>query len=187
MKNNFLLIPIIIALLLGCSKDSNDQDPQEETIDYETIYQEPENPFYGIPDTMSVVMVSASIIKYNEWQNFFVWPEHSYIIIWPSDNRDLDIGDVEKAIKGIAIDQNTKTEVKTGFTYKGSAISFQDLTPGKYFIAVILNDNVDKGKKAYSTKEISVKQYGKIYMNKIFSNKIKDGEFEEWTNKIIEK
>lgn len=187
MKNHFFLLPIMIALMCGCAKNISDPLVEKDPVNMDSIYQEPTDPFLGTPDKMSVVMVSASKVIYNQWQNFFVHPEDSYIMIWPSENRKLVIKDVEKAIKGIVTDEITKTEVETNFVHKGTGITFQDLIPGKYTVAVILNEDVENGKKAYSTKEITVKQYGKIYMKKIFSYNIKDSEFEEWTTKLIEK
>ena len=187
MKNYFFLFPIMIALMFGCAKNITDPLVEEDPVDTDSIYQEPEDPFLGTPDKMSVVMVSASKVMYNQWQKFFVWNEHSYIMVWPSENRKLVIKDVDKALKGIITDEITKTEVTTNFVYKGIGVTFQDLIPGKYVVAVILNEDVEKGKRAYSTKEITVKEHGKIYMKKIFSYNAKDDEFEEWTTKLIEK
>ena len=68
-----------------------------------------------------------------------------------------------------------------------TGIQLQDYRPGKYLVAVILNDENETGKLAYSTKEILLKEHGKIYMHKIFSANVKDEEFEEWSSKLIEK
>ncbi len=50
-----------------------------------------------------------------------------------------------------------------------------------------MTDEKGQGKKAYSSKEITIKEYGKYYMHKIFSFDAKEREFEEWSPKIIEK
>lgn len=187
MKSKLLLLPTLFAILLGCSKRVNDPFIPEEKSQLDSIYQAPKDPFLGIPEKMSVVHVRTSIINYNQWQNFFVSPEKMTIVMWPSHDKTLVIKDVDKAIQGIAIDKESNTEVKTDNITITSGITFQDYSPGKYLIAVIMSDENGQGKKAYSSKEITIKEYGKYYMHKVFSFNAKDREFEEWSPKIIEK
>ncbi|MNJ92210.1 hypothetical protein D3C87_98750 [compost metagenome] len=187
MKSKFLLLPILISILSGCSKRENEPFIQEESIGLDSLYQQPQNPFMGIPEKMSVVHVRTSAIKYNPWQKFYVSPVDATIIMWPSDDKTLAIKDVDKALEGIALDTKTNTEVKTENITKSSGIQLQDYRPGKYLIAVILDADAESGKRSYSSQEITLREYGKIYMHKIFSKDVKDGEFEEWSPKLIEK
>ncbi|WP_313263953.1 hypothetical protein [Sphingobacterium sp.] len=187
MKSKFLLLPILISILSGCSKRENEPFIPEESIGLDSLYQQPQNPFMGIPEKMSVVHVRTSAIKYNPWQKFYVSPVDATIIMWPSDDKTLAIKDVDKALEGIALDTKTNTEVKTENITKSSGIQLQDYRPGKYLIAVILDADAESGKRSYSSQEITLREYGKIYMHKIFSKDVKDGEFEEWSPKLIEK
>lgn len=187
MKSKLLLFPSVLAILISCSKRVNDPFIPEEKNQLDSIYQAPKDPFLGIPEKTSVVHVQTSIVNYNQWQNFFVSPEKMTIVMWPSHDKTLVIKDVDKAIQGIAIDKESNTEVKTDNITIASGITFQDYYPGKYLIAVIMSDEKGQGKKAYSSKEITIKEYGKYYMHKIFSFDAKEREFEEWSPKIIEK
>jgi len=187
MKRRVFLLPLLLATLLGCSKRVNDPFIAEEETGVDSIYQEPIDPFMGIPEKMSVILVKASTTKYNPWQKFYVSPEKATIIMWPSHDRSLVVKDAKQAIQGIAFDTKTNEEVKTDNITFTSGLQLQDCRPGKYLIAVVLNDENETGKLAYSTKEIIVREQGKIYMHKIFSANVKDGELEEWSPRLIEK
>lgn len=187
MKSKLLLLPLLFTALLGCSKRVNDPFVPEEKTGIDSIYQEPKDPFMGIPEKMSVVLVKASTTKYNPWQKFYVSLEKATIVMWPSHDRSLVVKDAKQALQGIAFDKKTNEEVKTDNIAFTTGLQLQDYRPGKYLIAVILNDENETGKLAYSTKEILVKEQGKIYMHKIFSANIKDKEFEEWSPTFIEK
>jgi len=172
----------MVLILIGCAKNTYDQQ-LEEPNDWESLYQEPKNPFLGVPDSMSMINISISAVKYNESQKIYLTSEKATIVMWPSENRILEIIDVDNIIKGIALDKKTNTEVSTQNIARTNSIALQDYPPGKYLIAVVLNDQIEKGKRAYSAKEIVLVKYGKINLHKIFSPHIQDGKYEQWSTK----
>lgn len=183
MKNQFLLFSVLIALMSGCAKTTFEQQALNDPTDLNSLFKESENPFYGVPDSMSVVNISVSAIKYNPLSQAYLVPERATIVIWPNENGNLEIKEVDKAIQGLAFDRINHTLVSTQNIANTNSISLQDLLPGKYLIAVILNDQIEMGKKAYSTKEITLEKFGKLNLHKIFSPQIKNGEFEAWNLK----
>jgi hypothetical protein len=182
MKNHLLLLPVMVLILTGCAKNTYDRHI-EEPNDWESLYQEPSNPFQGVPDSMAMISISVSAVKYNESQKPYLISENATIVMWPSKNRILEIIDVDNMIKGVALDKNTNTKVSTQNIAQTNSIWLQDYPPGKYLIAVVLNDQIEKGKRAYSTKEIELVKYGKINLHKIFSPHIQDGKYEQWSTK----
>ena len=142
---------------------------------------EPGNPFEGLPDTSSFVIISSSKIEIDRFENPVINQEESTIIIWKINSESkLKIKDPLEALKGIAYDSISNEPIKTNLIIKGSYIFLQDYLPGDYLVAIVLNDKIESGKNGYSIKEISLNKTSKIYLHKIFSQNIKNYGYESW-------
>jgi len=165
----------------ACDKSASEQETSPTPEKTEQLAGLPRDPFYGIPDSMSILDISVGIIVYDPYKKPYFQSEEATIVIWPSEGRHLTVKNAEQAMAGYAYDEVRDTNVYSGnIAAKHARIAYQDLRPGRYFIAVVLNDKVDVGKRAYSTTEIELAQFGKIAIHKAFDEHSKNEKFEAW-------
>ncbi|MFC6103388.1 hypothetical protein [Olivibacter domesticus] len=181
MKKRRLLYAVLLLLACACSKTSSEQQQVPIESDKKTeLAGLPRDPFYGVPDTTSILDISVGIIGYDAYEKPYFQPERATIVVWPSNGRHLEIESVEQVLKGYAYDSSRDTAIFSNNIAIMDRIAQQDLLPGRYFVAVVLNDKVANGKNAFSSKEVELGEFGKIAIHKIFDEKSKDNEFETW-------
>ncbi|MGH2624947.1 MAG: hypothetical protein ACRDE7_14865 [Sphingobacterium sp.] len=182
MKKRTLLYAVLLLLTWACSKTSSEQQEQVPTEigGKSELAGLPKDPFYGVPDTTSILDISVGIIGYDAYEKPYFQPEKATIVVWPSNGRHLEIESVEQVLKGYAYDSSRDTAIFSNNIAIMDRIAQQDLLPGRYFVAVVLNDKVANGKNAFSSIEVELGQFDKIAIHKIFDQKSKDNEFETW-------
>jgi len=181
MKRQFLPFCVLILCMWACNKSASEQEAPPIPEKTAQLAGLPRDPFYGIPDSMSILDISVGIIVYDAYKTPYFQSEEATIVVWPSAGRHLDITNAERAMAGYAYDAVRDTSIYSDNIATIDRIAQQDLPPGRYFIAVVLNNKVDAGKRAYSTTEVELTQFGKIAIHKAFDEHSKDEKFEVWS------
>lgn len=185
-KPLFYLLSIIPLVLFNCSKSIYDTSQLTEfNLKKKLLINEPENPFEGLSDSVSFIIISTSKIEIDQDENPQLRQEESTVVIWKKNSKSkLKIKDPLEALKGVAYDSISNEPIRTNLILNGSYIFLQDYPPGEYLVTVIINDKIKSGKNSYSSKEIILDKTSKIYLHKIFSPNIKNYEYESWTSNI---
>jgi len=180
MKKNLISTGIFLACI-SCTSTHFDLPSSIESKNAtlrETIEQE--NSFYGVPDSVSLLNISVGKSKTDINGISYFNPELSTISLWSDSQANLTVRNVKEALEGIAYDALENKLIKCENTIFSSQISHQNLPPGEYLICVVLNNNVENGKNAFSIKRITTHQYEKIALKKEFTNQSKNQSLEDW-------
>lgn len=181
MNRKIILYGLLLLSIWACGK--NAPGTQSELLvpkERAALPGLPIDPFFGIPDTMSLLDIAVGIIAYDYYKKPYFKPEEATILLWPSDGRHLKIESAERALLGYAYDPVRDTSILSENIAVTPHIGQQDLSPGRYFIGVVLNNQVKNGKNAYSSVEVELDKFSKVAIYKIFDEKSKNGEFEAW-------
>lgn len=185
MKKKILFVILIPWIMFNCSKEIYDSTLVNEKSNKKLIIEDPRNPFDGLPDSSTFIIISTSVIDINDSNNEILKSESSTIVLWPkTKDEKISIKNAKEALNGIAYD-NLNQQIKTDLIFNNSNIYLQGIKSGSYLIAIILNDKVSQGKNSYSFKEIELKENGKMYMHKVFNLERSDNNFSPWTSNII--
>lgn len=183
MKNSCIALACIYLGCLSCTSTHFDfpSTIAKKNVSLSSTL-EPENSFYGVPDSISVVNISVGKLKTDINGILYFNPESAKISLWRDFHQSLTVRNVKEALQGIAYDVLESRSISCENSTFSSSISHQNLPPGKYMICVVLNDSVENGKNAFSIKKINVEKSGKIAVKKAFTTESKNQTLENWEN-----
>ena len=108
-------------------------------------------------------------------------PANAIIHLWKAEDRDFDVAaSGEDIYVGYAYDKTSKSSFNADYGSVGFAIN-EDLTPGRYFVYVVLNKSSASGSQAYTHTYIDIKAGERFFYSKVFSHDVGNQQYEVWT------